>query len=237
MGLAPASNASDSEGASGSGSDSDEGAGGGHSRSRSTSRARAGGAAARAGSAAAAGAMRLPWFGAICAHCLIPSQGSIEGTEDPAAVLTLLEGGELSIQGLSPGDADGGARKAPGSPGRAARGPKGYRARFQGQPVVTAARLRVIPIGRVPLQGLQVGVGRGPLWACDCGVVAARVAAAREGRCVAENVVESVASAFSWGSGRGRGDITGSCVRRVHVLQLASPEFPPPDCLPNRAPA
>lgn len=152
---------------------------------------------------AAAAAYKLPWLGPICGHVLVPPQGSILGHEAPAALLVLLEGGQLflhdlaAVTGIS---ADGSiAQIAEGSTindkvdnsnseGSPSRGQKQHssppkqheqrrsptrakqqpqarelappqrllRGRWQGQPQVTAARLRMIPIDRVPLSGLQV---------------------------------------------------------------------------------
>lgn len=104
----------------------------------------------------------LPWFGATCSHCLVPAQGSMPGSEDVAAALVLLEGGELSVhvlvQGGSGADGPGagsGAGAAAAAAAAAAQVPKSFKTRFQGQPKVTAARLSVLPTAGVPLQGLQ----------------------------------------------------------------------------------
>ncbi|KAI8474766.1 MAG: hypothetical protein J3K34DRAFT_490656 [Monoraphidium minutum] len=121
------------------------------------------------GAAAAPAVRRLPWFGAVCAHCLVPAQGSISGTEESAAILALLEGGELSVHALAQpgaggGDGGGGGGSRGASPSRAVRGPKGYRARFQGQPRVTAARLRIgacMTSLRAWSEGLRAAEGAG----------------------------------------------------------------------------
>eukprot|EP00877_Chromochloris_zofingiensis_P001873 jgi/Chrzof1/11687/Cz06g05130.t1 len=85
---------------------------------------------------------KLPWFGAICSYNMVPASGAITGYEEPAAILVLMEGGELVVHDLA-------ADKA------VSRAPQHFMQRFQSQPSVTAARLRIIPTGRVPLQGLQ----------------------------------------------------------------------------------
>lgn len=72
----------------------------------------------------------------------------VPGYEEPAAILVLMEGGELVVHDLA-------ADKA------VSRAPQHFMQRFQSQPSVTAARLRIIPTGRVPLQGLQVCAGAG----------------------------------------------------------------------------
>ena len=72
------------------------------------------------------------------------SAGALTGFEDPCAMLVLMEGGELVVHDLL-------------ATGPASKVPQHYLPMFQGQPLVTAARLRIIPTGPVPLQGLQVG--------------------------------------------------------------------------------
>eukprot|EP00878_Enallax_costatus_P027200 GHUV01029262.1.p1 GENE.GHUV01029262.1~~GHUV01029262.1.p1 ORF type:complete len:638 (+),score=216.01 GHUV01029262.1:649-2562(+) len=151
---------------------------------------------------AAAAAYNLPWLGPICGHALVPPQGSILGHEAPAALLVLLEGGQVFLHELAAvtGIAANGSsiqvagsgtpaavvdeRGSQGSPSRLRKqqgSPAKQReqqepssrakqqqqhlepvppqrllvGRLQGQPQVTAARLRMIPIDRVPLSGLQ----------------------------------------------------------------------------------
>jgi hypothetical protein len=114
----------------------------------------------------AAAATRLPWFGTICGYTLVPAPGGAAAERGAAAtVLTLLEGGELSVHELSAsgskGDAGDGAATAAAAEATAAAAPgpgrsRGFRARFQALPKVTTARLRVVPTAHVPLQGMQV---------------------------------------------------------------------------------
>jgi hypothetical protein len=116
--------------------------------------------AARASSLPPSSATRLPWFGTISGHTLVPA---VSSGGDAIAVLTLLEGGELSVHDLSapggPGDAAAAAAaQAVAAADAAGAGrSRGFRARFQTQPKVTAACLRAVPTAHVPLQGMQVG--------------------------------------------------------------------------------
>jgi len=114
----------------------------------------------------------LPWFGVITSHCLVPAKGGAPGApSDPdvtAAVLTLCEGGELfvldlgrgtgrSVGGAAVGDEGGGSRgQTPVQPQQQQGPPRGYRARLQAQPRVTAVRVATLPVEPLKLQGLQV---------------------------------------------------------------------------------
>jgi hypothetical protein len=97
--------------------------------------------------AAQAAARKLPWFGSVLGHVLVPPQGALTGFEDPCALLVLQEGGEVVVHDLSPAAAAAGTGSKPQR--------QHYQPAFQAQPLVTAARLRIIPTGKVPLQGLQ----------------------------------------------------------------------------------
>jgi hypothetical protein len=100
---------------------------------------------------------------------VVPAPGSLAGHEEPSAVLALLDGGEVVAFDLpancntgsaAAGRASAGRGGASGTRPRQAAAPHALQPEFQLAPRVTAARLRIIPIGRVPLQGLQVNGGR-----------------------------------------------------------------------------
>ncbi|GBF90962.1 hypothetical protein Rsub_03817 [Raphidocelis subcapitata] len=117
------------------------------------------------GGGADAAPITLPCPRPARALCVAPAPGSLAGHEEPAAVLALLDGGEIvafdlpavcATAAAAAGRAAAGSRGAPAGPGaRQAAPPRPLRPAFQLAPRVTAARLRIIPIGRVPLQGLQ----------------------------------------------------------------------------------
>jgi hypothetical protein len=125
----------------------------------SPSRTNAGGTAA---------ARRLPWVRPIRGHCLVPDQGSLTPNEEPTAVLSLTDGGGLEVHDLVSSTSgehgshgtdeppSGKARSGDVPAAASAAQPRPLQGAFARQPAVTAARLRIIPTGRVPLQGLQV---------------------------------------------------------------------------------
>lgn len=100
---------------------------------------------------------RLPWGRLVASHCLVAAQGARAPEDEPAAVLAVLEGGDVSVCELAAAAGGGGQRQAAAAGGgQRQAAARLFGTAFQSQPRVTAARLRVIPIGRVPLQGLQV---------------------------------------------------------------------------------
>jgi len=100
-------------------------------------------------------AHRLPCIRAIASHCLVPAQASLTVNDEPAAVLMLLEGGAVAVHTLPVAAGTNGSGGTTAAQ-RAQQQQLGLvRGVFQGQPKITAARLRIIPIGRVPLQGVH----------------------------------------------------------------------------------
>jgi hypothetical protein len=128
----------------------------------STFAAAAASAAATAAAAAAAAA--------VAASTPARSSSQSSGTGSPTRQ-------RLQQQGLSPRRSAGSGSEA--SPFKVLQGGSGsssvdptapaapqrlFTQKLQGQPLVTAARLRIIPIDRVPLQGLQVRQQRMSCW-------------------------------------------------------------------------
>jgi hypothetical protein len=89
----------------------------------------------------------------------VPAQGGLAVANEPAAVLALLEGGEFAVHELPLANAPKqSATAAVAAAGKQQQPPQPKLFRgllFQRQPAVTAARLRIVPVGRVPLHGLQ----------------------------------------------------------------------------------
>ncbi|GBF96648.1 hypothetical protein Rsub_09281 [Raphidocelis subcapitata] len=109
----------------------------------------------------APGVRRLHWIGAIFSHAVVP--GREPG--GPAAVVTLLTGGEVWVhelaRGAQPSGSRGGADGSGGGVGSsgggaapvAALGPQSLAAPFQAQPRLTAACIVSVPVAPVPVQG------------------------------------------------------------------------------------
>ncbi|KXZ44048.1 SNR7/TML1 protein [Gonium pectorale] len=77
-------------------SEDSEAEGNARARARQGARARARAAARKPKQ----GPTRLPWFGHIIGFCLVAEGGNVSGYEAPAAVLQLVEGGQLVLQEL-----------------------------------------------------------------------------------------------------------------------------------------